>query len=80
MGSVVGEDNNVHVTGFGDHAQHTDICSIFASLYNILLKYVEQDKLSTSIYAFGDHAQNTGMSQRFCLFVQHTVQVVAFLL
>ena len=46
MGGVVGEDNNVHVTAFGDHAQNAGIYSIFASLYNKLRKDVEQDTLS----------------------------------
>ena len=41
-----GEENNVHVTAFGDHAQNTGICSIFCFLYNILRKDVEQDTLS----------------------------------
>ena len=36
----------VHVTAFGDHAQEIGIYSIFASLYNILRKDVEQDTLS----------------------------------
>ena len=41
-----GDDNNVHVTAFGDHAQNTGIYRFFASLYNILRKDVEQDTLS----------------------------------
>ena len=34
------------IHAFGDHAQNTGIYSIFASLYNILRKDVEQDTLS----------------------------------
>ena len=46
MGGGGGQDNNVHVTAFGDHAQNTGIYSIFCSLYNILRTEVEQDTLS----------------------------------
>ena len=49
------EDNNIHVTAFGDHAQNTDnyiAASLLSSLYNTLRKDVEQDTLSqASMYS-----------------------------
>ena len=51
------------------------ICSVFASLYNIPRKDVEQDTFSQASMPLATMSKTLHL-QRFCFFVQHTVQVV----
>ena len=70
-----GEDNNVHVTAFGDHAQNTGIHSTFA----LCTTYCARMWSKTSCHkhlCFWRACPKHGYLQRFCLCVHHTVHVV----
>ena len=72
---VEGEDNNVHVTAFGDHAQNTGIHRSLA----LCTTYCTRMWSKTSCHkhlCFWRACPNHWYLQRFCLFVQHTVHVV----